>query len=334
MPINRDALYRFRIIDICLRNSKRVWTTEYLLEVLNNKLEFKYGDGTRVSRTTLLSDLEAMKSLFEAPIDDYDVGKKKAYYYTIDNYSFFSIPVSEGELEHVKDAAHMLRQQKGFTTAIGLSEIARKLENRYEPSEPRRRLISFQGAPSVKGLEHLDFLYRCIKQKTPVSIVHQPFGSDNARQRTVHPYMLKEDDHRWYLFGYVPDKESFGAFGLERIKSADTIDVPYIESTLHDNEDYFRHVLGVTVYSAEEVQEIELLFSQKMKPYIETRPLHHSQQTEATASGQLLARYQLKLNPELTSRILSYGPDVTVLKPQRLVDEIKKALKNTQAQYE
>ena len=334
MPVNRDALYRFRIIDQCLRNAKRVWTVEYLLEVLNNKIEFKYGEGNRVVRSTLLSDLEAMTSLFEAPIDYYTLGKKNVYYYTIENYGFFNIPITAGELEYLKDGAHMLRQKQGLTTGIGLSEIVRKLENQHEPSEIGRQIISFQGAPKIKGLQHLDYIYKCIKQQKVITILHQPFGSDKQRQWIIHPYLLKEDDHRWYIFGYVPEKEHCGIFGLERISTVSTVDVPYIESTLEDNEDYFRHVLGVTVFREEEVQDIELLFSPKMKPYIQTRPLHLSQATEEAASGHLIARYLLKINPELISRILSYGPEVKVLQPQRLVDEVKTALKNTLVQYE
>lgn len=331
---NTAAYFRYRAINACLRNRKRVWTVDYLLDSVNRELEIKDGPNGGIARPTLLKDLEDMVNLHNAPIDSYFAGKKKVYYYTVENYSFIEIPVTGQELDIIKEGANMLRQKPGWSTGIGLSEIARKLEERFEPDETERKIVSFQKAPVVLGVQYLEDMKRFIKEEQPIRITHQSFGAEQPCQVTLHPYLLKEDDHRWYVFGYVSEKEDVRTFGLERIRSIEVSDEAYVQSKLTDNEDHYRNVLGITVTPGEELHDVEVMFSPKLAPYLRTRYLHHTQQHQDQPDGSLHVRYQLKINPELISSILSYGPDVKVLKPQRLINEIKTALKNTLAHYE
>jgi predicted DNA-binding transcriptional regulator YafY len=335
MPINSDAKYRYDIIDTCLRNTKRRWTRKDLHNAVMRKLELKEGPDAKISENQIYHDLQAMQFHFNAPIDVDKTGRAHIYYYTIAGYSINNIPVNEKELDALGEASLMTKHQRGFSTSKALEEIYRKLENKYGGSDLPRPVISFQKAPDFKGQQHQEPLLSFIRQNKAVMITHQSFNSAEPRDWLIHPYLLKEDDHRWYVFGYVPEKQNFGVFGLERILNIRPSDEPYIESTLENNEDYFRHVLGVTVLADEEVQDIGMVFSPKMANYIRTRSLHHSQQCgKPLADGSLPVNYKLKINPELVSRILSYGPDVTVLKPQRLKDEIITAAKNLIANYD
>jgi predicted DNA-binding transcriptional regulator YafY len=72
------------------------------------------------------------------------------------------------------------------------------------------------------------------------------------------------------------------------------------------------------------VEEIELWFSPLLAPYIKTQHLHHTQKTVREDETGLVISLKLILNPELTQLILSYGADITVLKPEALKESIGK----------
>jgi predicted DNA-binding transcriptional regulator YafY len=334
MSINKAAKYRYEIIDQCLRMTTRRWTRKALQEKINRRLENKEGEGTSISRSQVHYDLEAMIYHFDAPIEKHTIGRESVYYYSVEGYSIKNIPVSEQELDLMADASVMLKQKKGLSVGIGLGEITRRLQNRYEDEDIARPAISFQKAPAVEGLQYLDDIYRYIKKKTVITISYQAFRSDRIKEYTLHPYLLKEDDHRWYVLAYAEEAQQLRVFALDRMRSVKPLDLPYKESELEDNEDYFRNVIGVTVLPGEQVEDIQVIFSPKMAPYICSRKLHHSQEVvNRLADGSIHVRYQLMINPELVSRLFSYDKDVRVLRPQRLIEAIKESAEEMISHY-
>lgn len=75
--------------------------------------------------------------------------------------------------------------------------------------------------------------------------------------------------------------------------------------------------LGITLGKGP-VEEIELWFSKTMAPYIKTQHLHHTQKTVHEDETGLIITLKLIPNPVLTQLILSYGAEITVLKPKAL----------------
>lgn len=71
MPINRNALIRYRTIDQCLQNRNRKWKLDDLMDACSEALYEYQGIDTGVSRRTVQADLEMMRSNklgYEAPI--------------------------------------------------------------------------------------------------------------------------------------------------------------------------------------------------------------------------------------------------------------------------
>jgi predicted DNA-binding transcriptional regulator YafY len=71
------------------------------------------------------------------------------------------------------------------------------------------------------------------------------------------------------------------------------------------------------------VEDIELLFSTTIAPYLKTLHVHHSQKIVREDANGLVIALRLIPNPELTQLILSYGPDVKVLKPEGLRKQVE-----------
>ena len=66
-----------------------------------------------------------------------------------------------------------------------------------------------------------------------------------------------------------------------------------------------------------------LRFSKQTSPYIQERIWHESQELEAAEFGEIILRLRVGIAHELKSWILSFGPDVTVVAPSSLADEIR-----------
>ncbi|MFN5648878.1 MAG: WYL domain-containing protein, partial [Sphingobacteriales bacterium] len=114
MPANRNALIRYKTIDQCLRNRRKRWTLEMLLDAVSDALYEYEGIDKGISRRTIQGDIQMMRSDklgYNAPIIIKD---RKYYTYEDPEYSITNKPLSEQDLHRINEAVEMLRQFKGF----------------------------------------------------------------------------------------------------------------------------------------------------------------------------------------------------------------------------
>jgi hypothetical protein len=64
MATNKNASYRYRVIDNCLKNTARKWTLDDLIETISEKLEEDLGIYKGVSKRTVQSDISIMRSMY------------------------------------------------------------------------------------------------------------------------------------------------------------------------------------------------------------------------------------------------------------------------------
>ena len=71
MPINRNALIRYKTIDNCLQNRFRKWTLEDLIEACSDALYEYEGIDKGISKRQVQKDIQIMRSEklgYNAPI--------------------------------------------------------------------------------------------------------------------------------------------------------------------------------------------------------------------------------------------------------------------------
>ncbi len=336
MPVNKSARVRFEILDECLRNHHKRWSKADLLLFVNRRLAMRYGDGHAISASQLRYDLESMQTEFSAPVEMYREGRAYLYRYEDPSFSIRNIPVSEEDLHMLGDAVGLLQQIRGFTIAEEIAEIVKRLESRYKYSGPEAvPIIAFESSPEMQGVENLEDIYHAILRQNVLRITYQAFASREPRQWHVHPYLLKEHGHRWYLLGLCAEKGNAGIYALDRMKDIRVVQGDYVPNTVIHGDDYFRDVVGVTVHANTALETVEVLFSAKIAPYIQTKPLHRSQEIlQQYENGSLLVRLRVYLNPELQALLLSYGQHLKVLQPLHLAEALQTAARQMQALYE
>ncbi|WKZ59133.1 MAG: WYL domain-containing protein [Cyclobacteriaceae bacterium] len=335
MPVNRNALIRYRTIDNCLRNRQRRWTLEDLIEACSEALYEYEGIDKGVSRRSIQMDIQMMRSDklgYNAPII---VLEKKYYTYEDPEYSITNIPLTDQDLGKLTEVVEILRQFKGFSHFQELSGMVQRLENKiYSARTKQEPIIDFEKNENLKGLEHIDTLYQAIINKTAVEFTYQSFKARSANDFTFHPYYLKEYRNRWFVLGVKKKDAPIMTLALDRIIEIRPSNSKYLQPNGFNLGLYFKDVIGVTVNENSPSEEVILFADNETAPYILTKPLHHSQKVVETSHHGILFSIRVQLNFELEREILGFGDRIKVVAPERLKRRIKEQFENALDHYQ
>jgi predicted DNA-binding transcriptional regulator YafY len=317
----RHIRLRIEILDELLSSSRRR-TYKELLSALSSSLESK-GE-IPIKERMLKNDIAHLETL-GAPIHR-PTKKDNRIYYT-GRFSLKTSPVDDDDIALLKQALSILKQATDIRLTSDFDEIITRLENKIHTNVPEVNvMIGFERHTQALGKEHFDRIFSAIQEKCPIKISYQPFGKEE-RLWIVHPYMLKSYRNRWFLIGRVNSNNYLSNIALDRIKAEiRNCNDSFIENNLFDPDNYFNNVIGVTIpVDQKQPTEITIKVHPKSADYIRTKPLHTEQEKiKDLKDGSLIIKLRLYINPELKSYLLSYGPQIEVLKPIELRDEIKK----------
>lgn len=334
MPVNRNALIRYRTIDNCLRNKYRQWTLEDLIDACSDALYEYEGIDKGISKRTVQMDIQMMRSDklgYNAPIIVVD---KKYYAYEDPDYSITNIPLTDQDLGKLTEVTEILKQFKGFTHFQELSGMVQRLEDKIITAKTKQDpIIDLEKNENLKGLEHIDMIYQVILNKKALQFTYQSFKARKANTFVFHSYLLKEYRNRWFVLGVKAADQPPLTLALDRILEIEPSFEPYIENTQLNLKDFYKDVIGVTVSSNEEPQTVELFVDRSNAPYVLTKPIHHSQQLIEKRDGGIVVSLNVQLNFELEREILGFGESITVLKPRNLKNRITKKLQTAVDNY-
>lgn len=336
MPVNRNALIRYRTIDGCLQNRRKKWTLEDLIEACAAALYEYQGIDTGVSRRTIQADIEMMRSNklgYEAPIIVVD---RKYYTYEDKNYSINNIPLNNQDIQVLAEVSDLLKQFKGFNHFSDLNEMVSKLEDKiYTQKTNQTPVIDFEKNDNLKGLEYIEVIRKAIVAKKSICITYQSFKARDASSFCFSAYLLKEYRNRWFVLGRSHVRHHpLHNLALDRIQSITDHNDDYLENTEIDLATYYNDVIGVTKSPNQRDCEVVFWVDLANAPYVITKPLHHTQKVVGgDATGKIFS-IRVVLNFELERELLGFGSKLKVLSPRILVKQIKGQLFKTMANYE
>ena len=337
MPVNRNALIRYKTIDTCLRNRYRQWTLADLIDACSDALYEYEGINKGISRRTVQMDIQMMRSEklgYNAPIIVYE---NKFYTYEDPEYSITNTPLSEQDLKVMSEAVEVLRQFKGFSYFSGMGEIVSRLEDHVTSARQKTiPVIDFEKNESLKGLDFLDIIYKAIVNKQSLEIKYRSFKARSASELIFYPYLLKEYRNRWFVFGNKKGTDGLFNLALDRIHKLDVSEKePYRENTFFDIETFFDPVVGVTCNIGSKPQPVRFQVSPEHAPYVQTKPIHKSQKLiERLDDGAMVFEIEVVINQELQREFFGYAEGIRILAPQSLADTMARKLRLAAGQYE
>jgi predicted DNA-binding transcriptional regulator YafY len=337
MTQNPQAFFRYRIIDSCLQQRYSVWNHETLATACTDAVYEMEGDRDEFSRSTIMRDIKIMRAEppigFGAPIA-WD-RQRKTYYYTDPSFSILKSPLSKRDIIHLQKALQLLQQVPHLEETAPWQQLSTQLKDQLGVGQnPEQTIIQFEASPKTKALKWLAPLYDAIDQKASLIIRYSPF-TEETQQFTVSPWLLKQYNRRWFLIAWCKDLQLIRTYALDRINSIRRApDESWFIRHDFSPEERYQNVIGLSIPEEVEMVEVQFWATPLRAKYITTKPLHHSQRIiESNEKGSL---FEMKVIPniELQQILLSFGPEIEVLHPITLREEIGRQLLEAARKYE
>ena len=334
MSENRNAQYRYQVLDRCFSDWNNKYTIEDLLEIVNNHLYELEGQDSTIQLRQLRGDLNAIRKVLpnNVYLDAKPFEGKKCYYrYSEPNYSIYQNGLSVAEVNSLRSTIEMLGKYRGITGNVWLEDVISNLELRFGVKSDGENLISFQQNSGLKGLEYLSTLIDATINHQSLEITyttHTGISSTNV----LHPYYMKQYNNRWFIFGRIDGKDYIVNRALDRIEGISKSDVPFRKNDLVNFNSYFDDIVGISVpYGVQEAETIILQFSPGRFKYVVSKPLHTSQ--KIIDENKCIVAIKVIPTRELDQLILSFGPDVEILAPDRCRMNIETKIEENLKKY-
>ena len=327
MPVDKQVLLRYQVLNKCFRNKYREYTIDDLVDECNEAL--RRSDKPDVSKRTVQNDINILEADYGIILNEkLRLGKKRLYRYVDTNYSIPLFRINDEERHKLQDAIRVLDHFEGEPTYDWARTLLMQIEGGLfdEDTSP---VVTFQSNPDLKGISYFSDLLQAILTKRVLKLKYTPYGKE-TQIVNIYPYHLKQFNDRWYLIAQAIGYQSYAHYALDRIEGFEEIALPYKESDV-DFSEYFDDVIGVTVPDVD-AEDIVIKVTGKRFNYIRTKPLHLSQRIIEEAEGYAIISINVRVNKELVNKeleslILSFGDDMEVIAPASFRDRIAEKIK-------
>lgn len=312
MPVDKQVLLRYQVLNRCFRNKYREYTIDDLVDECNKAL--RKADRPEVSKRTIQNDIAQLETTDPYYIrlnENLKRGRQRIYRYVDTNYDLPLFRMNDEERNKIEDAIYVLKQFEGEPQYDWVRTFLMQIEGGLfdEDTSP---VVTFQSNPDLKGLHHFTGLLRAITTKRVLRLRYTPFGKETIMVK-VYPYHLKQYNDRWYLIAQAIGFDDYSNYALDRIDDFEEIALPYKEPEI-DLSDYFDDVVGVTIPECEAEDIIIKVYRNSMS-FVLTKPIHLSQRIMEKNDEYAVISINVKPNYELDSKILSFGSNMEVLSP-------------------
>ena len=330
MAQTRNAQLRYRVLDRCFRNRESPKSFEELKKEIDRVLGDLDNNIPLISDRTLREDIRIMRdpSGFNAPIVARKVGNDQfRYYYSDPKFSIFKTALSEKDVDTLQSTIEMLGRYRGLPSTAWLEEIISSLELRFDLKVSHKQLVAFEQNTELKGLEHLAALIDATMKEQTLDITYHSYrGNENTY--AISPYYMKQYNGRWFFFGLDNAKNRLMNMALDRIVSFKSSEEAFVPNCTIDFDTYFDDIIGVTIPDADVKKEtITLRFTEARFPYVESKPIHPSQQIVDANTHTITI--SVRPNRELFQRLFSFVPDIEVISPEWIRKEVAEKLKTS-----
>ena len=343
MPVNKDALKRYRIIDRLLADPNRDYTTEDIRTIVNY-------DCPKVSLRMIQKDIKALEEEFGKEMLR-NAGRRGTVRYVDQSEPLFYQELTWEEEEILREVLRSLGQFDGLDNFTWLDLLKKKLE--LNDDQNQLPFISFS---KNEGLQVpgslLGRLFIAISRKQVIRVKYTPFGK-KQREIDIHPYQLKQFNDRWFLLGCPLETNEFQfnpkfilTLALDRIdESFDYLEDKQYFPPIVDLKSRFDEIIGVTLNQSCELEDIYFAVHPISLDYVRTKWLHPTQieldsetqkyfrEKYPSLSDYVFFSIECRENHELYSRFASYSNSLVLIEPLYMRDNMIKLISETYSSY-
>ena len=341
MPSNKNAFNRYLILDELLSDRMHNYSIQDLTDIVEVRLSKDGLEGvTKRCIEKDIVDLEYAPVFAEIERYKSETGKR-CVRYADPAFSIFNKKLSNEERNLLCEVLETIGQFDGLDNFEWLEKFKAKLGvNEHE------KIIYFSNNPYLKNSNLLGTLFTYIANKVAVHLTYRTFSEDTQKAIDFHPYLLKQYNNRWYLVGAADSDGKILTFALDRITTATSLPDRKYRTRPDDLTERYEEIIGVTYFEQETAEDILFWASDGAMGYIDTKPIHGSQtphkgeyDTElrsqyAALQGGKFYTIRCIRNYELIRELCAFGPDIIVLSPTNIQQEIQDRIQQMQKGYD
>ena len=336
--MDKNQYERYKQIDRILRSVPDGLPLDTLLERLNGSLSFE----NQIKRRQLQYDLDALKDLYGAPIDNKRGARRIKY-----EDASYSIITHEMK-ESLKSMAEQLDNIQMNPRLLWLQNLILMLQDTYFTNEMAMEAIDFGDNLEYENSSRVHEFFSYILNKQVLELNYNA-GFGKPQKRIIHPYFVRQYNNRWFLFGYCEQaaREGKPASGilnlpLDRIISVKTVPTIYREVSIQDvkdfKEDYFGDIVGVTRLDSEGPIHLVLRFdfntgdpkqdnaARRDYYYLRTKPfypyINFPREDSIKENGYAEVTMDIIPNKELEGILLRYADAAKIVGPVEFRDKM------------
>jgi proteasome accessory factor B len=193
-----------------------------------------------------------------------------------------------------------------------------------------RRPVDPEGARHLRALTQAWAERRIVELTYDVSTYDPARGTRTAR---VHPYLIEPsaETHALYLIGLDETRDALRTFKLERVLRLSVTPEHFEAPPDGVVEEALERAWGIIADQGD--VEVVLRFGPAVASRVAETTWHPTQAVAREADGSLTWRATVSGTIEIRAWILSWGPDVEVLAPAALREEVAALLAAAAARY-
>jgi proteasome accessory factor C len=168
-------------------------------------------------------------------------------------------------------------------------------------------------------------------QRRRLRIRYHSRSKDEQTERAVSPQRLVYYRDNWYLDAWDHLREALRSFSIDRIRGAVELPQSAFEPASAPLEEHYASAYGI--FAGKANKTAVLRFTAERARWVADERWHPQQVGQFLTDGRYELRFPYRDPRELVMDILRHGPDVEVVGPEALREEVKAALAAALAQY-
>ena len=213
--------------------------------------------------------------------------------------------------EEIDRIAAYCRERVGRNQSSRLDRLSTALHLRrtWLPADPEQLV------------DHIESVLDAFQFNKPIEFVYERNADGKVQTYKAFPRNLIWYNGRlWLLAQHDGHDKTFDVAAITRIKilrKEDPVELPDVDAAEH-----FKRSFGIFGGDGFEVSPVLIEASGVWANYLRRYNLHPSQQIEEIKEGRLRVKYEIAICPEFKSFLMSMIPDVKVIHPEPLRDEL------------
>lgn len=287
-----------------------------LFELLNKKcvttsyLARKY----EVSQRSIYRYID---SLDMAGVPIYTIRGQHGGFAIVDTYKLSSTFMTKEEFEQTINALTSFNDSlpdKVLESAI--NKLKSNIKNQYVSMNLSSGNLIIDGGPwgNITGYKiKTNVIQKCINASNQLKIkYHDRNGS--ISERVINPYFVVFKQGLWYVYAFCNLRNEFRLFKIGRIEHATILDSTFEKVQLNKDE------LSLNFFENTVCEHVEMEFSDKIASDVEE---WIGVENVKKINGINYADVELPYDNGLISKIMSFGNELKVLSPKKLIIDVK-----------